>query len=99
MSNLYILSENGEPVRAESVTQWGEWFESADRIVAQYELAGVLVSTVFLGSDHSFGSGPPVLWETMIFGGEHDEYQERYTSRESAIEGHGRACDLVRILP
>ena len=27
----------------------------------------VEVSTIFLGMDHSFGSGDPVLWETMIF--------------------------------
>lgn len=59
------------------------------------ERDGVRVSTVFLGLDHSFGAGPPVLWETMIFGGDHDEYQERYTSYEDAVEGHARACAIA----
>lgn len=28
---------------------------------------GIEVSTVFLGMDHAFLDGPPVLWETMVF--------------------------------
>jgi hypothetical protein len=31
----------------------------------------------------------------MIFGGEHDQYQERYTSYEDALEGHKIALNLV----
>ena len=53
------------------------------------------VSTVFLGLDHSWSGGKPVLWETMIFGGEHDEYQARYTTYEDALEGHQEALNLV----
>jgi hypothetical protein len=33
------------------------------------------VSTVFLGTNHSFGFEPPLLFETMIFGGRFDDYQ------------------------
>ena len=57
----------------------------------------MLVSTVFLGIDHSFGEGPPILWETMIFDGPHDQFQERYTSKEEAIAGHERAMLLARM--
>jgi hypothetical protein len=46
---------------------------------------------VFLGTDHSFGDGPPLLWETMIFGGKHDEFQERYSNLADAKAGHKRA--------
>ena len=64
------------------------------------EIGGVKVSTVFLGLDHRFSDsledGPPVLWETMIFGGAHDEHQERYTSRADAIAGHARAVKMVK---
>ena len=60
------------------------------------ERDGVRVSTVFLALDHSFTDGPPVLWETMVFGqGDGDEYQERYTSYEDAVEGHKRACEFA----
>ena len=37
----------------------------------------------------------PILFETMIFGGEHDQYQERYATREEAVEGHARAVAPV----
>jgi hypothetical protein len=55
----------------------------------------VTVSTVFLGLDHNWGDGPPILFETMIFGGERDEYQERYSTWGEAEEGHQRAIELV----
>ena len=64
----------------------------------------VRVSTVFLCMDHGrlfdddgqpIENPVPVLWETMIFGGEHDQYQERYTSHEDALAGHQRALDLA----
>jgi hypothetical protein len=48
------------------------------------------VSTVWLGLDHSFGRGPPLIFETMIFGGSHDQQMWRYASREAALEGHNR---------
>jgi hypothetical protein len=55
------------------------------------------VSTVMLGTDHGFGmGGPPILFETMIFGGEHDEYQERYSTRAEAESGHSKALGLAR---
>lgn len=49
------------------------------------------VSTVYLGLDHAFGGGPPLIYETMIFGGPNDQYQDRYTTREQALAGHRRA--------
>ncbi len=52
----------------------------------------VVVSTVFLGTDHNFtGKGPPVLFETMIFVNGGDEWQDRYTSWNDAVAGHERA--------
>ena len=55
----------------------------------------MVVSTVFLGMDHSFDGGTPVLFETMIFGGEYDQFQERYCTWDEAEEGHKVACELV----
>jgi hypothetical protein len=68
-----------------------------DRSTAAFWKAKVYVSTVFLGLDHSFGEGPPQLFETMIFGGEHDEYQERYSTWDEAEAGHKKACKLAGI--
>lgn len=97
----YILDDDGEPVPADMSTdagllEWAEWFSGTKRILARTETPeGVTVSTVFLGLDHSYMGGPPVLWETKIFGGEHDGYTDRYTSRLEAFAGHERAAKLV----
>lgn len=55
------------------------------------------ISTVFLGLDHSFGSSSPVLWETMVFGGELDQEQDRCSgSREQAEAMHARMVEKVK---
>lgn len=48
------------------------------------------VSTVWLGIDHGFGSGLPVIFETMVFaeGSSLDESCDRYTSLADAEAGH-----------
>lgn len=85
----YILNENREPVPVEDILEWAKWFEKADRVVRKTPTPNGEVSTVFLGIDHRFaGDGPPILWETMIFGGSHDQDQRRYTSEADAIRGH-----------
>ena len=44
---------------------------------------------MFLGLDHSFADvGPPILFETMVFGGEHDQEMERYATWDEAVAGH-----------
>lgn len=96
MSRWYILDNNNKPV-AKPVLEASQWLEDNDnrRIVKRDEIGDILVSTVFLGLDHAWDSDIPVLWETMIFGGEHDQYQERYTSYEDALEGHKKALTLI----
>lgn len=55
------------------------------------------VSTVFIGLDHSFGDGDPVLFETMIFGGALDESQWRYCTYDEAERGHAEAVTQAKI--
>jgi hypothetical protein len=63
------------------------------------EIGQSRISTVFLSMDHGLagliGDGSPVLFETMVFGGEHDEYQERYHTYDEAEEGHKRIVEMV----
>jgi len=91
----WILDHNGEPLEEPDVVKWGRWFESNNRTLALDTRKGVQVSTVFLGIDHNFNEGEPILWETMIFGGTHDQYQARYATREEALAGHKRALAMV----
>jgi hypothetical protein len=74
-----------------SVDDSGEWQIARDAD----ELTGWQVSTVFLGLDHQHGIGPPVLWETMVFGGPLEGDCERYTSRAAALAGHAETCARV----
>jgi len=91
----WILDSNGEPLEEPNVLKWTRWFESNDRHVALDTRKGVQISTVFLGLDHQYGDGAPLLYETMVFGGPHDEYCERYSTKEAALDGHKRALAMV----
>lgn len=90
MSDTYILAEDGKtPVRV-AVVEWSKWLEGSrgKRTVKFTEKDGVRVSTVFLGLDHSFCGGPPLLFETLVFEGPHDGDMERYVTWDEAIKGH-----------
>lgn len=97
----YVLDERGEPIAVDLLT-WALWYESRreDRVVLQDRPArDVFVSTVFLGLDHGFWFDgqphDPVLWETMIFGGVFDQFQNRYSSRLDALRGHAFALAVI----
>ena len=94
MNDKYIL-EGKRIKRADDLLEWAKWFEKVDRSIKQTKITNEInVSTVFLGLDHSFGGPAPILFETMIFGGPHDQYRERHTTYEEAEEGHLRAVKL-----
>lgn len=74
--------------------------EGEGRVVQQDRVDGILISTVLLMIDHNyFGEGPPLIFETMIFGGDHDGYTYRYATRAQALSGHARAVALVNSTP
>lgn len=93
-SDKYIL-EGKTPVPAD-LTTWAHWFETSDRQVAQDQIGDTCISTVFLGIDHQWGKGPPLIFETMIFGGVHDLYQTRSSTWDEAEKQHAKAIDLVK---
>ena len=75
----YIL-DGKNPVPCDDIHEWGKWYETANRHVEKTNIGEAAVSTVFLGLDHNWGEGDPLLFETMVFGGKHDEYCERYST-------------------
>jgi hypothetical protein len=93
----YTLDSAGNPVPSTMIGV-SDLFDNIDRrTVKKTKIGRVEVSTVFLCLDHNFtGSGDPVLWETMIFGGKHDGYCDRYSSLAEAKAGHETACSIVR---
>lgn len=97
MNDHFVLDPDGA-VRAVDVETWGRWFQTADRRIAWTEVGEATVSTVFLGLDHRFGSdGPPLIFETMIFGGPLDEHQARYSTLEQAKAGHEATVQRAQV--
>jgi len=96
MSENYLLDENNKPVPTDLMT-WAAkgWKRVAEDYIDNKDR--IHVSTVFLGLDHSFGEGPPLLFETMIFGGPEDGYQDRYSTWDEAIEGHKKAVEIASL--
>lgn len=96
MSTWYKLVDR-MPVPC-SLKEWGAWMAAVgDRRVAYTDTNGITISTVFLGVDHRhFGQGRPVLFETMIFGGEHDGWQNRACTWDEAEAMHAHAVALVQ---
>jgi hypothetical protein len=95
MTEKYIL-EGHSAIPCNSAMDWAHWFEKANRVVAQTSCGDTRVSTVFLGLDHSFGGATPLLFETMIFGGPNDGYQERCSTWEEAEVMHEKAVTLCK---
>lgn len=101
MSEKYIL-EAKHAVRCDDLMTWARWMDTADRHVGLTNIGPLKVSTVFLGMDHNFfDKGPPLLFETMIFGGAAEDemiesYQERCSTWEEAEAQHERAITVAK---
>lgn len=97
MSKFYILDADNHAVPSD-LMEWARWFDDANRRIGYTEITSqIYVSTVFLGLDHRhFGGGPPILFETMIFGGPLDQSQWRYSSWDDAEAGHRAAVRKAR---
>ena len=93
MTGKYIL-DGHKPVPA-SLMKWARWFEKADRHVAITKKDDVQVSTVFLGINYNWVEGPPLLFETAIFGGSQDGYKEWCSTWDEAEAMHAKACELA----
>lgn len=110
MTDKYILDHvTHEAIPADDLITWARWYESADRRVALTEVGPYHVSTVFLGLDHQYGTGPPLLFETMVWmdtcaAPDSDMHtwldeQERCSTWDEAVAQHERMCELMRTDP
>ena len=99
-SLLYWYLDGHTPISTNDPAKWGEMFKSQDRRVAQTDVDGYSVSTVFLGIDHNWlPTGRPILFETMVFTDQEDPldlWQARYCTWEEAEAGHEAVVYKVR---
>lgn len=97
---FYVLEgHTPRPVTVDEYMDWRRSLGEKDVVhVGDDTIGEVRVSTVFLGMDHNHWlEGPPILFETMIFGGDHDDYQKRYETWGRAEAGHAYALELVKM--
>jgi hypothetical protein len=84
------------PVLEPDLFAWAEQFETGLHQVDRDQIGATVVSTVFLGLDHRMFSGPPLLFETMIFtDGEAEDYLERCSTWLEAEAQHRKAVAMV----
>jgi hypothetical protein len=92
MSHKYLL-DGHETVPTDDLELWARRLELDNRIVAITHLGRCRISTVFLGLDHNFGHGPPLLFETMAFDEESGRWldiQEWCSTWSQAEDQHAR---------
>ena len=94
MNDKFIL-DGHKAVRVDLMT-WAKWYEKADRKVAKDTVGESRISTVFLGMNHQWGKGPPLLFETMVFDGPLDGEQERCSTWEQAEAQHAEIVEKVK---
>ena len=97
LTRHYILDADNHAVEVDMMT-WAMWLEDGNRRVGYTEITSqVTVSTVFVGLDHRFfGNGPPILFETLVFGSPLDGDGARYSSYDDAEVGHRMMVAKVR---
>ncbi len=57
----------------------------------------IRVSTAFLGINVTPYIKNPKLFETMVFGGDWDKHQIRFSTYDKAIKGHDAMVELVKL--
>lgn len=98
MLNHYVLDKKGIPVIEKNLRKWTEWFEGSSQkrhiMKTEFKEEGIIISTIFLAIDCSFGQRKPMLYETAVFPTTIGVIK-RYHTKKEAIKGHK---DIVKDL-
>lgn len=94
----YYLDQDHNVIPCVDVHEWSSKFVEHMRRVRFDEVDKSQISTVFLGLDHNWGEGPPVVFETMIFSdnADIDSYMARYSTWDEAVKGHELTVQAVK---
>jgi hypothetical protein len=101
----YILANNRESIPVDLIT-WEDEFTRRLSFAKKHEdpwrvaettVGEAWVSTVFLGIDRNiYRKGPPILFETMIFGGRLNKFQNRCSTWAEAEAMHNLVVAMLR---
>jgi hypothetical protein len=93
----YIETGDGEykKLATEEVVEYAK----KHKVVQQDNVGELFISTVWLGLDHGWGKGEPLIYETMIFNADFEElFCMRYSRWNKAINIHVRVVALCENL-
>jgi len=100
--NYYFYLNADHTFRPCTLDEWGsqiyEMKNNHSKHVADEIINDCWVSTVWMGINHQYFDGPPLLFETMVFkdGKSGDDiYMDRYSTWDEAEEGHKKAVQWV----
>lgn len=88
---MTYYDREGNPISLEGWAHLIEKHEDYRRVASTViPETNVWVSTVWLGLDHNYWGGPPLIFETMVWNehGADDEICERWSSENEAVAGH-----------
>ena len=102
----YVLDPDHEVVPVASSSDYFAWLHRVRQsgpsatLQVTYDFVGTrpdTISTVFLGRDHSFGTGPLQVFETMLFtDDERDQSFWRYATWDESVAGHQAIVAALR---
>jgi hypothetical protein len=95
------LTLGASPSANQTWERWGKWFGKKENgVIRETAIGGKVFSLDRLLRPRPqlqlSDRRPAVLLETMIFGGRHDQYKMRYSSRAEALKGHEVAVALAK---
>lgn len=99
MSDYYDRDGNSMPddwydKKKHGDRKFSRW--TTERRVARTVVGDITVSTVWLGLDHDYLTGTPIIFETMTFGDPWNNEMCRYSTEEQAMRGHLEVLDRLR---
>jgi len=93
--SMYYILKGKEIIPCNDIKIWAATCAKND--IAKTQIFDSFVSTIFLGINHNFDdTKKPLLFETMIFGGERDGLQERFTTYDEALNRHNEIVSELK---
>lgn len=105
MKHYILVGQTPVPINCDLDTEnglhnlriWGMCFDSDRQVAAQRFFNLVSVSTVFLGIDHRWGGGAPLLFESMAFWwGEGEDCMRCSTWLEAELQHRVMCAEVIK---
>ena len=91
MNDMYFDKDGTAITRDE----WAERLNPEYQRVELTKVGDATISTVWLGLNHNYGDGAPLIFETLVFDGALDGNMMRYATIDEAREGHQQMVNEV----